>query len=102
MPYLPRLKIFTNENLPEGKVSIPKDAVNDGHVPLIHCHPNDFLQIMKIIAEYYKGIRNGNQENNINKPSATQHHDKSSYESGDFCPACGRTVTCDGETCNQE
>lgn len=58
MAYTLRLKIYTNESLKEGTVVVPEEPVSGGPAPLLHCHPNDYLQILRIIATYYKGKAN--------------------------------------------
>jgi hypothetical protein len=54
MPYQLRLKIYTNENLPKGSNVLPYDPVNETFSPLLHCHPDDYVAILKLIAEYYR------------------------------------------------
>jgi hypothetical protein len=70
--------MYTNPNILKGNVSIPEEATEGGHTPLLHCHPDDYLEILAIIARYYKqGENNDNSEeaNNENTRTKTKDHD---------------------------
>jgi hypothetical protein len=85
MPYTLRLKVYTNESLEEGDVKVPERVENSGP-QLLHCHPNDYLKILKIISQYYKEKRNG-----ITKKTCT---------CGD--PNCGCTTEAPSSTSSTE
>ena len=60
--YQLRLKIYTNPNLPIGGVVVPFDAISGQLSNLLHCHPDDYLKILGIIAEYFRN--QGKEESN--------------------------------------
>ena len=75
---------FLDENIPKGNVSIPEDAISGEHTPMNPCHPDDYLQILRMLSVFY------NHERYQNAKEYPREVSEGTSARNDYCPYCGK------------